>query len=832
MKMRKIFAHRKIFVRRETFVHKETLFAHKKIFAHIAALCLSLSLAAVLAVYGVVSLYGQEYDEAVQECNEAVQGYNETAQDQDYNETAQGYYETIQGLDEAYHLHDAQDMIDAKHNMHLQNMVDTDNYIQNIIDQNIIDIYRNTYIITDEDIINLSGIYLQGYDIIINATQPDFDIIVANASGDGNIIIASGYGGRVILNNVNISGEVIVKSGGFVDLMLSNSNASSVVFYSVGRINILTMPISGASTPMNNISSSIDVTINVTGVHLLGNFNRVYSNLHDGVIYFDGNISGLYAIGNVFLIGAGNIGYIDAPIGIIVGVFDPDAEADDPVQGLAQELAAILEGLFVYHLERLETNIFNRLDQMFANLGLGLNFGLPNFNFTQQMPQLPQATPTPTPTPSPGPYIPVLRPPDDPSGSNSNSGSGSGSNSGSGSSGVFVPRDGYTGINAININIMPPNILPQALLPSHLLSNVQRTVTDNGDNFIGVINWFYNDENDNRFGDRFTGHTFEPGVRYRAQIILTPNSRREFVAPDISSQITIMTHDNRGYTRINRDEDVFRPDRIVITLAFGPAGPAQAGSFSLSGIKGPYSEIEGPFNQVRVNTHYLGQLSAANFIMHFGGNPITDFTVSTFNHSGNIMQGYYILTLANTQHPTADRELSVRMTGLPYHIPHIQSAHITPKPAPQTGPSLNATIALPGEFVSVRNFPQDIAYTIYLSTIPLSGPIDAFMAFISGQARIIELHNSSNPLQQQIFIPIDTPFGQNYVYIVDASSAYLVGMLEVVVGLGVNLINPTPDVGFVDLIYDISPIDPILLGVEYVGDVLVLESYVIGGYLE
>jgi hypothetical protein len=269
--------------------------------------------------------------------------------------------------------------------------------------------YNRAYIAYDtENAINtdsytIFGIYLQD-DMAVAGNYPDFDVILTNITGHGNIVITSGYHGKVLLNDVNISGKIIVEgtdadADGFVNLTLINSNVDSIDFYGPGKVNVLQMAGEAASP---------NVVINFPGIHLIGNFNRVYSHLHDGLIFLDGNIDSFCAMGNVVLIGAGNIRYLEAPEGVIVEVLDPNG----PGQCSPEELAALFESLLTYHLGQLELLLLEQLGGRFDTL----DFNLPNLNIPTttiiNMPQAPQ--PTASPSPSPAPEIPVMPPPPSP----------------------------------------------------------------------------------------------------------------------------------------------------------------------------------------------------------------------------------------------------------------------------------------------------------------------------------------------------------------------------------------------------------------------------------
>jgi len=692
----------------------------KKIFVYGRFLCLS----AILALLWATLLYGQEHNDGEYDC------------------------------DEAYFLY------------YLQSIIDTD-YMHNV-----------EYTATDEAI-NFFGTHLNG-DIVIAPPQQNFDVILTNVSGSGNIIISSENDGRVLLNNVNISGQVIVAdSGGFVSLTLNNSNIDFIIFDGAGKVVAMPLVTGESIQPQN-------VTVNVPGVHMVGTFNSVESNIHNGLIFFDGYIGSFRATGNVVLMGRGDIGNIMAPAGVIVEVYNPAAGTD--THGLAEEIVSLLEGRLIYHLGRLEANLLFYLGNILE--GMLVNFNFPNISIAPATAQLPQVTPvstpratsrpSPSPSPSPAPYIPVLTPPPSPPPTGQ---PGTGTPGGS-----AWPAPPW--VEAVNINITPPSVLPAEFHLSHLglLPTVQRTVT--GDGFIGTINWF--DSN----GSRVTGRTFAADTRYVAQITLRPSGQRYF-AENISSNIDIETG-GVWYDYTNHGADVYRHDRIFISLIFDPTERVQADPFSLE-------DIEGPFDQVRINTHYLGRLLTTNFNVLFDGVSMTVTDVSSFNHSGDIMQGYYVLTLASTQNPNGRQRLSVQMTGalspLSYHLPHSDPEYIYPVQVVQQDPDpeLDEHIVPAGRYLAVSNFPPGA--DVLLSTTSLYNYEDVALALLFGWSNRAVLLEATGDLPQRIEIPSYIAPRHYSVWIIDSATktTRYIGTIDV-----------TPPISGTSLL------DPILLGIDLV----------------
>lgn len=549
-------------------------------------------------------------------------------------------------------------------------------------------------------------------DILITADHPDFDILLIDIETTGNIVIASDYDGRVLFHNTDISGMVMVSGTGLVELTLSNSSIESIVFNSIGKVNVLSTA-EGAMPP--------NVVVNFPGVHLLGNFDRVESNIRDGVIYIDGNIGGLYAQGNVILVGAGSIVYTVAPAGTIVEIFNPNRNSQD-----LDELVALLDALFLHHIGRLELNLMYGFEDLFDGIGW------PDFNFPQTSIQVVQSgrttTSRPTPTPSPPPYEPTMTPPPSPSPTpgpgNSNGGS--------------IPDPT---IFAVNINnIMPPNNLPSGLFPAGVTANVQRSGVG-GNGFSGTIEW--RDQN-----NRLVGNVFESGMEYIAEITLTPNSG-EYFAPNTAINITTIEglHHNRDNTSISHD-------KIVFTLHFNPVGTWPAQAFSLR-------PIEGTFSQIHVHTHYLGQPDPGNFEVIFGGSPVAVTSVSTFNQINGLVDGYYVLTLAAGQ-PADGRQLSVKMTGTLYHhAPYFDEVIITPA----QGATVTTNPVAQGGRVSLSGFPASPNYHIFVSLIPLDENSDTLLYASIGLLARIDTPSLTNPANQYFYLPSSVLPGLHRVYL-------------------------------------------------------------------
>jgi len=668
-----------------------------------AVLCLAMT----LGLFWTTSLYGQSYDEM------------------------------YEGHESDYHLSNSYSVIDTSYALNYeQSEGDYLSYLYPVVQVHI----------EDEILVDLSGIYLQG-DIVIAPIYPDFDIIVTNVQGEGNIVIASEYYGRVLFNNVDIIGGIVITNADrFVNVTLNNSNIGFVAFYGLGRVNALE-PMQGAAPP--------NVVINMPGVYLVGNFGRVQSNVYNGLIFLNGNIAGFYTDGNVILVGSGSMGYTAAPAGTLVEIFNPTSST----QGLAEEIVGLVDGLFIYHLARLELNLLESIWLMLANLRPS------NITIIPPPLQLPQIQERPQQQPSPPPLAPpILTPPPSPS-----------------------PDPGL--ISALNFNIIPPSI--------SLPYNVQRSIV--GDGFSGEIEWFvYLNGSRARLED---GNTFLPGVRYVAEITLTPASGRRFPS-NIPSYINGLLDagirmaegsEAVDFQRTNRHLDGFMYTRIFISLDFGE-GRQQADAFTLG-------QIEGPFRHVRVYTHYLGQLFPHNFNVRFGvSNNITVTGVSTFNRA----DGYYLITLASSQQPDGYhqpdgfRPLQVDMRDpLDYHYPYPGTASITPTVAT---PSLDGVSSAPvGGRVNVRNFPRSHeGYSIFISSVPLFD-VDLIVwktaGFEASQVEALSLDTAN----QSFYVPLFAMFheGQNHVYLVNITTRNIipVGPLYVLPDVGGAGFS---EIGFID----------------------------------
>jgi len=585
-------------------------------------------------------------------------------------------------------------------------------------------------IVEVDDLTGLSGVYLQN-DIIIRAANPDFDILVTNIAGNGNIIIDADYDGRILFNNVHIEGNIIIKdASGFVDLTLNNSNISAIVFDGTGRANTTLLALAAEDAHLQN------VVINTTGVHLLGDFGRIDSNIHEGLIYLQGNIVGLYAVGNIVLVGSGDISYTVTPIGIMAEIFDPLNQT----QGLVEELTAAIDALLHQYFSRFELSLLEGLWNIFSNLNW------PSFSFAPA--QLPQTTPRPTQTPQ----VPILTPPPSPQPS----------------SGPGFPDGGFTPpvgdpVSIININITPPS----------LTASVQRSIS--GDGFVGIITWF--DEHDNEF----TGNEFVPNTTYIARITLISTSNRFFV-DGISSNIHISLADGGGYDRTILTET---RNNVVLTLKFNATSKVLAQRFVLR-------DIQGSFDHVYVETHYLGTLTTDNFRVHFGSNPtipnisdhVSVINVSPYSHSG----GYYVLTLDTLDEKlwqpsdVSNYRLTVEMRGdLDYYMLYTAPVYTIPEYVPSSitqpnnDPVLISSIVIAGESASIINFPNDTNYAILVSSVEIPS-FDHWFAItvIFEQARQVMLSSLANPTNQSFVVPINSHLGTNTIYLVSMAGEYII----------------------------------------------------------
>jgi len=607
----------------------------------------------------------------------------------------------------------------------------------------------------------VSGTYLTG-DMVISPTQPDFDIILSNISGSGSIIIDTEYDGRVLLNNIDISGRVIVAdTGGYASLVINNSDVGAIIFDGRGRV--VSLPSDGA-TPAG-------VVINAPGVQLNGLFNKVESNVDNGIIFFDGRIVEFWATNNVILMGTGDIGVTIAPIGVIVEIFDPAGTATIDTGGLADEIVSRIEALLIYHLAIMQLNLFDLWADIFASL----NFG--NFNIGQFAIDLPQAsprparTPRPTATPAPTPYIPTLTPPTSPPPTNPDEdSSGNGNNNGNNNGGIDLdPPVGFSRISLIDFDIMPPNVLPHGLLPAGMQSigNMQSTIISS--EYFGSIIW------KNSSGNEVSA--FVVDTEYTAVITLLPVGQRYFNTPDIQNSINIALESQVPFSR-DYGNETFNWDRIIIRLVFDPSNRIQAGAITLG-------EIEGDFDEVIVYTHYLGSLSPFNFTMHFGGGQITDFTVSAYNPINGLEHGYYVLRLASPRQPATGIDLTVQMIGtMDFHLPYGGIARITPQPGSQVvdpgpgQPALSSNTSPAGEYLGISNFPQDTSYRLFISPVPIEYAHETMFAIGMHGAVWATINHS----QQTVLIPLDAPRNvDNFVYIInmDTNSVITAGRLLV-----------------------------------------------------
>lgn len=722
-----------------------------------------LTLALILGFSGAALLYGQSYNEQqrIQENEQSV--FNAYSAINTYGDTYITYNQfakmmqnllgyvigekyTFNSGDMNIRYHEARSLIFSALGRSDQSSVFVrESYFTAAQFAAILDSLVQAYITDEnEDVISLAGAYLQG-DVVISAEHPNFDMVVTNIEGTGNIVVASGHSGRILFNNVNIRGNIIIAGAdGFVDITLNNSNVDSVIFNAAGRINVLTM----------NSTARPNVVINTTGVHLAGDFSKVESNLHDGIIFIDGNIGGLYAIGNVILVGAGSVEYIVAPDGAVVEIFDPNSSTC-AAQGITDELIAILDDLFSRHLGRLEFNLLDNFWYMLDNLRFP-EIRFPSIPAPQiiQLPPLPQATPSPSPSPSPspGPDTPILTPPPSPSpGPN-------GSNGGNGQA-VGDP------IDTVSFNILPPNRLPSELLPAfHPNDNVQRDFVGNG--FRGEIEWIDVVSNN----PLPLGGAFTPDGIYRAVITLTPDAGKRFTQNNIAD-LQISRADNLGIDSPNWLADSFAHDEIVINLLFGRVDQWPADEFTLRSIKGP-------FHRIYVDTHYLGTLNASHFEVRFGYEPIIDnppLVIERVDEHFNNSIGHYVIVLANEQRPTGTQVLEVRMIDpLPFHMAYAEPATTTPEfdPTLDDTPVVLTLEAAIGGNVDIRNFPIRDDQFVYLSPVPLRTHeelLDRMFGYFD-VARVMAFVPSASQ-RNSFIVPGDAALGRNYVHIVDTSAS-------------------------------------------------------------
>jgi hypothetical protein len=258
----------------------------------------------------------------------------------------------------------------------------------------------------------------------------------------------------------------------------------------------------------------------------------------------------------------------------------------------------------------------------------------------------------------------------------------------------FVPGENYTRIANINFQLMPPNLLPAMLLPPGFTSNVQTTISGNG--FTGTIAWT------NANGNPPVDGKFTIGGEYLATITLTANRMHYFHQPNLSISILDgIWYDLAGEALVSSNHN-----RIIFTLTFNAVSRQPAGTFTLQ-------DITGVFDQIHINTHYLGHLVPENFSIRFGYTSVDIASVSSFNHGS----GYYILTLSRALFPNGDA-LYVRIIDgpsnpLPYHEPYALTASIIPQPAI---PSLVTAYVSLNDFVNTINFPSpNIDFTVFLS---------------------------------------------------------------------------------------------------------------------
>ncbi|MCL2375847.1 MAG: hypothetical protein FWC76_00485 [Defluviitaleaceae bacterium] len=603
-------------------------------------------------------------------------------------------------------------------------------------------IFLNSFIqiyIADETTVNLSEIYLQGY-MVINPSRAGFDMLVTNVEGPGSIAIASGRGGRILFNNVDIADEIIVAkaSEGLVNLTLNNSSVRNVRFLGDGMANLINATyvdiisfygLGAANTSLLAYGAPLpNIQIDSPNARLSGSFDSVKSSLHNEIIFVSGEINSFYSAGNMILVGTGEIEYINVSDEYFVIIIDPSS----PETGLTDELKAFLEALFLRNFENLELSLDVTLSESFTDF----RADFPTINVPHAPPPTiitvpgpsPSPAPSPAPSPTPGPGSQLPQPPD--------------------------PNR----IDIIQFEIMPPNLLPAHLLPGNLTGNAQWSVVGNG--FTGAVRWL------EAGGNVLAGNIFAANTVYIAEITLTPLVGRHF-GPNPS--VHVATVGNVWHDRTNLQNDIFTSSQVVFSIIFDATGKLQASQFTLR-------EIEGPFNQVHVYTHDLGAIAASNFLVHFGDvlNPSDRINVSSV--SSHSPGGYYVITLAETLPPDG-RRLYVEIVGtLPFHEPYPNAAHITPTQAPSTTPSLITTSASIGGTVLVSNFPSDFNYEVYLSLTPINDT-----SYLLQTTQAVPAFDF-NPALQSFTLPVVSSLGPHFVYIVNMLTGTVeqVGVLIVV----------------------------------------------------
>lgn len=444
---------------------------------------------------------------------------------------------------------------------------------------------------------------------IINIPVEAGYIVVENLNSFGDIIIVSNLN-RIILNNIHTMRDIVILRNSYIysdsslNLLINESSARNVFVHSPSEIfltgdsNIYNIGlfasnyIDTSKLSERNFKNFPNVAIYSQDTFLMGSFNIVRNFENNNIVTVFADMISFEARIPTFI--TGKLDTQDSINESFVNLIDNDildiTEIYNDIFAILLENYAMLSA---YILENLGDSNRHLLEWV-ENLA-SISFRLANWT-----PPLPSPPATPTPTAPPSAPMPLPTAPPSP----------------------MPDLDDYEIIEHISFDIVPPNHL------GYMQGNIESI------GFYGDIEW-------KNALSNLPVSNFEYGGLYTAVLVLIPRQGFAFYPNLSKDNVNVLLEGQITYIMTNFNASPFK---IEFELEFGRLGRELAQAFKVAASSSTPS-------QIRIYTHYLGELLPSHFEVYRGqhgniSNKISIEYVSRYNPINGLREGYYKLEIS------------------------------------------------------------------------------------------------------------------------------------------------------------------------------------------